>query len=298
MPVILRGDIRWSEQNDPDKFDYRETWPKRIYAQKGAINEYASIPMPVTREESVKDYQVKPLPTQKFSVRNIEDEVSKLPNGAALNEAIDRLATKREQKGFIERIFKAFTPDTVDALRQQWLNRYERLSTYDKRLAEQMGGPALLADASAESAALMSDNANAIAAQACGMSGEGGIPVFKNGYTTIDTSVKGLMELLKPLAEVGDPRIYQTYQFWAGAKRGSRLIAETDKNGNTVVRDHTYTPAEIKHAEALEKKYPMFTQVQKDWIKYNDGLVKYQVDTGVLSAARAAEYTKIGRAHV
>jgi hypothetical protein len=301
MPVILRGDIRWSEQNDPDKFDYVKQWPDRIYAQKGAINEYASIPMPVTREESVEDYQVKPLPTLKYSVRNVEDEVSKLPNGVALNASIDRITTVREEKGFIERILSVFVPESVDALRQQWLNRYERLSTYDKRLAEEMGGPALLADASAEAAALMSDNANAIAAQACGMSGEGGIPVYKNGFTTIDTSVKGLMELLKPLAEVGDPRIYQTYQFWAGAKRGSRLIAEKDKNGNTVVRDHTYTPAEIAFAKSLcdvdskgnvTGKYPMFEQVQKDWIKYNDGLVKYQVDTGVLSAARAAEYTK------
>jgi len=293
MPVVLRGDIRWSEQNDPDKFDYVKQWPERIYAQKGAINEYASIPMPVTREESVEDYQVKPLPTLKYSVRNIEDEVSKLPNGDALNAAIDRLATKREQKGFIERIFQAFTPDTVDALRQQWLNRYQRLSTYDKRLAEQMGGPALLADASAESAALMSDNANAIASQAIGMSGEGGIPVFKNGYTTIDTSVKGPLELLKPLAATGDPRIYQTYQFWAGAKRGSRLLASG--------RDHTYTPAEIAYAKSLcdvdakgnvTGKFPEFAQVQADWIKYNDGLVAYQVATGVLSPERAAEYTR------
>jgi len=301
MPVILRGDIRWSEQTDPDKFDYVEKWPERIYAQKGAINEYASIPMPVTREESVKDYQVKPLPTQKYSVRNIEDEVSKLPNGAALNAAIDRLATKREQKGFIERIFQAFTPDSVDTLRQQWLNRYERLSTYDKRLAEQMGGAALLADSSAESAALMSDNANAIAARACGMSGEGGVPVYKNGFTTIDPSIKGPLELLKPLAATGDPRIYQTYQFWAGAKRGSRLIAETDKNGNVVARDHTFTPAEIAYAKSLcdvdakgnvTGKFPEFAQVQADWIKYNDGLVAYQVATGVLSPERAAEYTK------
>ena len=293
MPVVLRGDIRWSEQNDPDKFDYVKQWPDRIYAQKGAINEYASIPMPVTREESVEDYQVKPLPTLKYSVRNIEDEVSKLPNGDALNAAIDRLATKREQKGFIERIFQAFTPDTVDALRQQWLNRYERLSTYDKRLAKEMGGPALLADASAESAALMSDNANAIASQAIGMSGEGGIPVFKNGYTTIDTSVKGPLELLKPLAATGDPRIYQTYQFWAGAKRGSRLLASG--------RDHTYTPAEIAYAKSLcdvdakgnvTGKFPEFAQVQADWIKYNDGLVAYQVATGVLSPERAAEYTR------
>jgi hypothetical protein len=242
-------------------------------------------PTPITnKNESLLRQKYANKADVRFSVRNVEDEVSQLPNGVALNASIDRLTTKREQKGFIERIFQAFTPDTVDALRQQWLNRYERLSTYDKRLAAEMGGPALLADASAESAALMSDNANAIAAQAIGMSGEGGVPVFKNGYTTIDTSVKGLMEILKPLAEVGDPRIYQTYQFWAGSKRGTRLLASG--------RDHTYSPAEIAYAKELEKKYPMFEQVQKDWIKYNDALVQYQVDTGVLSPERAAEYTK------
>ena len=270
-----------------------QQYPDELRADSGF--RYAIVdPTPITnKNEPLLRQKYANKEDVRFSVRNIEDEVSKLPNGAALNAAIDRLATKREQKGFIERLFSVFTPDSVDTLRQQWLNRYERLSTYDKRLAEQMGGAALLADSSAESAALMSDNANAIAARACGMSGEGGIPVYKNGFTTIDPSVKGPLELLKPLAATGDPRIYQTYQFWAGAKRGSRLLATG--------RDHTYTPAEIAYAKSLcdvdakgnvTGKFPEFAQVQADWIKYNDGLVAYQVATGVLSPERAAEYTK------
>ena len=270
-----------------------QQYPNELSADSGF--RYAIVdPTPITnKNEPLLRQKYANKEDVRFSVRNIEDEVSKLPNGAALNAAIDRLATKREQKGFIERLFSVFTPDSVDTLRQQWLNRYERLSTYDKRLAEQMGGAAFLADSSAESAALMSDNANAIAARACGMSGEGGVPVFKNGFTTIDPSIKGPLELLKPLAATGDPRIYQTYQFWAGAKRGSRLLATG--------RDHTYTPAEIAYAKSLcdvdangnvTGKFPEFAQVQADWIKYNDGLVAYQVATGVLSPERAAEYTK------
>jgi hypothetical protein len=222
----------------------------------------------------------------RFSLNKVKDEVDTLPNGAAINASINRLAPGREQKGYIERILELFKPQSVDALRQQFLNRYNQLGVYDKRVAEQMGGAALLADSSAESAALMSDNAAAIATMACGIEGKGGIPVFDKGYTTISNAngEKGVLEILMPLAKRGDPRIYQTYQFWAGSLRGSRLLA----NGT----DHTYTKAEIDYAKELLVKYPEFEQVQKDWIKYNNGLMNYAVKTGVLSPEKAAEFMK------
>jgi hypothetical protein len=225
-------------------------------------------------------------PDIRKSLRKVQDEVNTLPNGAAINASINRLAPGREQKGYIERILEAFTPKSVDALRQQFLNRYNQLGVYDKEVAKQMGGAALLADSSAESAALMSDNAAAIASMACGIEGKGGIPVFNKGYTTISSAngEKGVLEILMPLAKIGDPRIYQTYQFWAGSLRGSRLLA----NGT----DHTYTQPEIDYAKELLVKYPEFKQVQEDWIKYNNGLMKYAVETGVLSPEKAAEFMK------
>jgi hypothetical protein len=222
----------------------------------------------------------------RYSLSKVKNEVDTLPNGAAINASINRLAPGREQEGFFERIMNAFKPQSVDALRQQFLNRYNQLGVYDKRVAEQMGGAALLADSSAESAALMSDNAAAIATMACGIEGKGGIPVFDKGYTTISNAngEKGVLEILMPLAKRGDPRIYQTYQFWAGSLRGSRLLA----NGT----DHTYTKAEIDYAKELLVKYPEFKQVQEDWIKYNNGLMNYAVKTGVLSPEKAAEFMK------
>ena len=222
----------------------------------------------------------------RYSLSKVKNEVDTLPNGAAINASINRIAPGREQKGYIERIIDVFKPQSVDALRQQFLNRYNQLGVYDKRVAEQMGGAALLADSSAESAALMSDNAAAIATMACGIEGKGGIPVFDNGFTTISNAngEKGVLEILMPLAKRGDPRIYQTYQFWAGSLRGSRLLA----NGT----DHTYTQAEIDYAKELLVKYPEFEQVQKDWIKYNNGLMNYAVKTGVLSPEKAAEFMK------
>ena len=222
----------------------------------------------------------------RYSLSKVKNEVDSLPNGAAINASINRLAPGREQKGYIERILDVFKPQSVDALRQQFLNRYNQLGVYDKEVAKQMGGAALLADSSAESAALMSDNAAAIATMACGIEGKGGIPVFNKGYTTISSAngEKGVLEILMPLAKIGDPRIYQTYQFWAGSLRGSRLLA----NGT----DHTYTKAEIDYAKELLVKYPEFKQVQEDWIKYNNGLMKYAVETGVLSPEKAAEFMK------
>lgn len=59
MPVQIRSEsngIRWSEQADPERFDYVATWPTRIEAQNGAFNSNFSIPMPFTREESPLDY--------------------------------------------------------------------------------------------------------------------------------------------------------------------------------------------------------------------------------------------------
>ena len=225
-------------------------------------------------------------PDIRYSLRKVQNEVDSLPNGAAINASINRLAPGREQKGYIERILDAFKPQSVDALRQQFLNRYNQLGVYDKEVAKQMGGAALLADSSAESAALMSDNAAAIASMACGIEGKGGIPVFDKGYTTISNKngEKGVLEILMPLAKIGDPRIYQTYQFWAGSLRGSRLLASG--------KDHTYTKAEIDYAKELLIKYPEFKQVQEDWIKYNNGLMKYAVETGVLSPEKAAEFMK------
>jgi hypothetical protein len=225
-------------------------------------------------------------PDIRYSLSKVKNEVDTLPNGAAINASINRLAPGREQKGYIERILELFKPQSVDALRQQFLNRYNQLGVYDKRVAQQMGGAALLADSSAESAALMSDNAAAIATMACGIEGKGGIPVFDKGYTTISNAngEKGVLEILMPLAKRGDPRIYQTYQFWAGSLRGSRLLA----NGT----DHTYTQAEIDYAKELLVKYPEFKQVQEDWIKYNNGLMNYAVKTGVLSPEKAAEFMK------
>jgi hypothetical protein len=213
---------------------------------------------------------------EKFSLPSVAPQI---------NARVDMLTTAREQKGFAQRMIEAISPKTFSSLRQSYLNRYEQLGRYDKLRAEQMGGAALMADQSAESAALMSDLASGVAASAMGYGDRnGGVPVYRNGATVIDRSVKGLIASLAPLAKYGDPKVYQYYQFWAGAKRAQRLMAEG--------RERLYTQNDFAYARTLERDFPEFVDVQRDLIAFNNGIVKYMVQTQVLSPEMGRKYTE------
>lgn len=205
----------------------------------------------------------------------------------ATNDRIKDVTPGRVELGWKDRVIGTFKQDYT-GLRQKFLNRYETLGVNDRLLRDKIkkaGGPDLLADQSAEFAALQSDLSAGVAASAMGIGDrQGGVPVYRNGLTTIDTSVKGLVESLAPLARYGDQKIYQRYQFWAGWKRGRRLLREG--------REDVYTAADAKIAQEIENAHPEFIQVQKDLIAFNNGIVKYAVQTGVLSRERAQVYTQ------
>jgi hypothetical protein len=204
---------------------------------------------------------------------------------ANIAASIEKTTTVREEKGFAERMMEAISPKGFSSWRAEAINRYNALSIADKIKVKKRGGVALYADQSAEAAALMSDNAAGVAASAMGVHDRrGGIPVFKNGVTTIDGSVEGIVSIFAPLAKYKDPFVYQMYQFYSGAKRARRYLDKgIEKN---------YDANDIAYAEQLGKDYPEFKQIFEKWDKYNKGLVKYQVDTGVLSPAEGAEYIK------
>jgi hypothetical protein len=218
--------------------------------------------------------------------KDIRYSLPTLPAG--MKDRLNEVAPQRHVDGWKQRVIGAFGPEPVTYLRQKLINRYESLAKLDRKLRDQIrkaGGVELLADQSAEWQALASDMSAGVAASAMGI-GEraGGIPVFKNGVVKIDNNVKGLTEALAPLAKFGDPEIYQRYQFWAGWKRGRRLLKEG--------RESLYTPADAKFAQELEKMHPEFDQVQKDLIAFNNGIVDFAVQGGVLSKERGELYKK------
>jgi hypothetical protein len=225
----------------------------------------------------------------KFSLR-VASDIKQMPNGVNAHQSIIEKTTAREEEGFISRILNAISPEGRSSFRQKAINRYEGMSVSDKKIADMMGGIELLADASSEAAALQSDTAAGIAAAAMGYGdSQGGVPVYDKGYTTISDlngTVKGLTEILRPLAARGDPFIYRAYQFYAGVKRGTRLMADG--------KEKLFDKADIQYAKDLEQLYPEFKTVQQEWTKYNDGLVDYMVKTGVLTTEKGRLFKKYG----
>jgi len=208
-----------------------------------------------------------------------------LPNiSASANAAVGRVTTTRETKGWADRLVGALAQENYSSYRQQALNRYNRLGEADKLRAEKMGGAALLASNSAESAALMSDLHSGVVASVMGVGDRrGGIPILRNGITTVDHSQKGVTAIFAPLAQYQDPKVYQYFQFYSAVKRGARLLQEG--------RERVITPQDVKHAQELGQKFPEFEGIRKEWVSFNNALVKYQVETGVLSKKDADVYT-------
>ena len=67
------------------------------------------------------------------------------------------------------------------------------------------------------------------------------------------------------------------------AKRKKTLLANLPKDPKPQYTEKLFTPEDIKKADELAKTFPEFEQVRKDYQKFNRSLVKYLIDTGVLS---------------
>ena len=224
----------------------------------------------------------------RFSFPSIADQIAQTTNGTNANQRILETTTAREEQGFIERMMSAIAPESFSRFRASAINRYNQMSVNDKKMAQAMGGIELLADSSAEAAALQSDTSAGIAAAVMGYGdSKGGVPVYEKGYTTVSDlngTVKGLTELLMPLAERGDPYIFRAFQFYSGVKRGTRLDAEG--------KEKLFDKKDIQYAKDLELLYPEFKQVHADWINYNNGHVDYMVKTGVLTPEKGKIFKK------
>jgi len=277
MPVLLTTNIRFSEQKDPRKFDYIKDWPKKIIGYDGNTADF-----PVSREDSGKDYQ--PQEPVKYSLR--DDIRSSMGQGHL--DAVDRVSPARVNATFANRMASAISPDGRTAFRQRYLNKYESIERLSKRIAASVGqgfrGQAeLLADTSAIAATLQSDRASGVAAEAF----VSGVPVYKNGFTKVSDlngRVKGLIPIFEPLMKYKDPFVFQMFQFYAATKRGSRLMR---KGILTPV-----TQADLKIGADYAAKFPEFVTVFNDYQEFNKGLVRFLIDTGVLTKSMGDEFMK------
>jgi hypothetical protein len=207
----------------------------------------------------------------------------------ATNARIDATTGQRKTEGFMDRILSILNPETRAKLRAGFIFQFEALERGTKARAAKYGNQEYMADVSATAAALESMRAKQIVAAAM----RDGVPVYRNGFTTTDNlngTQKGLLDIFSPLAATGDPDVWRCFQYYAGSKRGARLDAEG--------REHLFTPADVQAANAMAAQFKQngidFDAVYKEYQKWNAALVKYMKDTGVLSAADAAYFTKFG----
>jgi len=201
----------------------------------------------------------------------------------------DETTTRREQEGWAERVTGIFKPEAMSDLRANFIHRYNQLGIYDRLKAKRMGGADLLADVSAEAAANMSDLSSSVTASAFGIGNrKGGIPVYKNGMTTIDTSVRGPLEILSPLGQFNTPEAYQDFQYWAGVQRGVRLSKEG--------REENFDAGDValadEYLQAYKAKGVDFKAIRDEMNKFNNGLVNYMISTGVIDAPTGAHWMK------
>jgi hypothetical protein len=199
---------------------------------------------------------------------------------------MDATTAPRESKGFVQRVLDAVSPESRAKIRSGLIHGLEGFERSAKRRAAKMGNQELLADVSSIAAASQSLRAAAVTSE----SFRRGIPVYTKGYTTIDDSAKGLMDALTPLAKAKDPEIFRYFQFYAASKRGARLDSEG--------REQLFEQADLALAAQLAAQAKSigidFDSVYKDYQRYNEGIVKFSRDTGVLSKEQADYFMKFG----
>lgn len=203
----------------------------------------------------------------------------------------------RVREGFVDRMVGSISAKAFSYFREQLINHYNEFAEYDKRVAAEIraaGGAEQMANEKAEVAALFSDQAAAVASSALGAHNrKGGVPVYRNGIVTVDTSGdnEGPVVIFAPLASTGDPKTFQHYQFWAAVNRAGKYFGDTTA---TRYKERLFEEADVKRAQKLYEDYLNqgidFKDIQKRWNKYNNGLVKLMRDTGGISEAAARDF--------
>ena len=182
-----------------------------------------------------------------------------------------------------------FDPDK----RKEWMTRFRMifLDKYDylAKVTREAGlkmkdNREILASTNSASLALLSDRANSIVAAAI----NNGALVLRGGIARIDPTKKSLKQALNPLFEK-DEYLYRKWGTWMVANRAGRLV----KNG-------ILTPLTSNEIDTINKDVaskgllPMFEQVRNDYEQWNDALVDFMKDTGVINEDLARVFKKYG----
>jgi len=218
----------------------------------------------VNRQERRKDRPFQDIVSQLFAA----------PNDKTLFQSItDALFDTEKRKEWMARF------------RIKYLNQYDYLEKVTKEAGlRKKDDRELLASTNAASLALLADRANSVVSAAI----NNGAIVLRGGIARIDPTKKSLRQALSPLFEK-DEYLYRDWATWMVANRAGRLI----KSGKLT----NLTTGEIQTINSnIEKRglLPMFEQVSNDYEQWNDSLVNFMRDSGVVSEELAVVFKKYG----
>jgi len=275
--IAPKGHVAYLNMNDPSSLDQRPHYSEEL------------------RERS-RDIARGYIDGDKLSANN-ERVVN--PIAEESNSPVDRaydvlqrtVIGVNDERSFFTKMQDMFSDLSDPVKRKEWFQRW-RIKYIDKwDFLEKLTKAAalrgkdnrdLLASTNAHSLALLSDRANSVTAAAI----NNGVLVLRGGIARVDYSKKGLRDSLAPLF-AKDKNLYRTWSLWMIANRSARLI----KN-NTLTN---MTAGEIKVVNDRIKSeglLPLFEGVKNDYETWNNYVVDFLKDTGVLNDELAVVFKK------
>ena len=218
----------------------------------------------------------------KNSGKKLDDKTEKLVQKVTIRDTFDDAPS---MGSIILQTAKGYA--TEDSIREQLVDRYARFKTVEMSAARARGEKEemLTADVSAVSALMMSDRAGEVFRAAFAE----GIPVYdEKGYVRVETvspidgkAVSPPMEFLAPAFE--NPQLMWAFQAVRIAKREKRFNAE-GKPVKTTAQDR-------KDAAKALAEYPELQAMSDAYDRFDEHVVKFLVDTGVLDENTAQQWT-------
>lgn len=104
-----------------------------------------------------------------------------------------------------------------------------------------------------------------------------GAPVYKDGAVSLNKKTKGFTEIFKPVLEMKG-NMLPVWEYWAGAVRAKRLMAEG--------RENLYTEKQINDIIDYVNRRPemrkVFNEAHKDWRDFNKAILDFGEQTGIV----------------
>jgi hypothetical protein len=283
MPVILKDyNIRWSEQLDPERFDYIEDWPTKLQAQPKAENPKFSIPFPVPREQARQPYEeTSTNPDIRYSRTMPQEDMDFINNLAAASPLPPEQETNVIKQGY-EGVRKAQkVAGLVPWLRQHFADKYSTVLSKTSQYFSQ-GVRDSFGNLNNEVLLRQADD-HAKLTQA--FLHQGGIEIDKDGLVKITKEKESVVSVFAKVIDFGkangmDPQ--KSMEFFSKLLEGNRLYG-LEKQGFKV----SMTREQMAEAKRILDNSPEAKAILDDLNTIRERAIKLMVATGRISQQQA-----------